>query len=72
MQKSRSADPRSVQVVGSFDELNGVLTPEQSKQIQKKNGNKVRLMSLEEAARQAEAEKSALLQGMPEDAVMIV
>ena len=70
MPESAGGTPE-VQVVGSFDELNGVLTPAQCKQIQSKSGQKVKLVSLQEAAQHAQAENEALLKGMPEDAAMI-
>ena len=40
-----------IQVVGFFDELNGVLTPDQAKQMQRNSGQKVKIVSMEEAAR---------------------
>ena len=39
-------------VVGSFNELDGVMTHDQVKMLEKRSGNKVMLVSLEEAARQ--------------------
>ncbi len=39
--------------------------------MEKKSGQKVKLMSLEEAARQSEVEKEVMLSNMPEDAIMI-
>lgn len=57
--------------MGSFDENNGVLTPQESKKLKKSSGGKnVNLMSHEEAVRRIEVDKAALLAGMPEDAAM--
>ena len=39
--------------------------------MKNKNGQNVKIVSLQEATRQAEFEKEALLMGMPEDAAMI-
>ena len=57
--------------VGSFDEVNGVLTEEQCKALQKRSGTRVQILSREQAIEQAQLEKEALLAGMPEDALMI-
>ena len=59
-------------VVDSFNEIDGILTPEQAKLLEKRSGKKVKLVSLEEAARQEEEEKEALLHGMPEDAALMI
>jgi len=65
------ADGSSVQVVGCFDELTGVVTPAAAKSLEKRAGSKVKLVSLEEATRQIEAEKTVFLTNMPEDALMV-
>ena len=60
-------------MVGTFNEVDGgILTPEQVKLLEKRSGKKVKLVSLEEAARQQEEEKEALLYGMPEDAALMI
>ena len=66
-----SQNNEAIKVVGSFDELNGVLTPDQCNQIKSASGKKVKLVSLEEVAHARQVEKEALLAEMPEDAYII-
>ncbi len=70
-QTNKQQKSNKQQVVGSFNELDGIVTEAQVKSMEKKSGQKVKLMSLEEAARQSEVEKEVMLSNMPEDAIMI-
>lgn len=59
-------------VVGAFDELQGIYTKEDIRKLNRSTGQKLRVVSHDEAREENEATLMAIAEGIPEDAEVMV